>query len=81
VRLPPFTSIRGGKLRDWLERHVPKLVGLWDYPRYRLVGRCDVCGVLMVGHSPWALYICERTPLPIEITDLVSMERPAPVRR
>jgi hypothetical protein len=22
----------------------------------------------MVRHSPWALFICERTPLPIEIT-------------
>jgi hypothetical protein len=23
----------------------------------------------MIVHSPWAKYLCERTPLPIEITD------------
>jgi hypothetical protein len=23
----------------------------------------------MVLHTPWALYICERTPLPIRITE------------
>jgi hypothetical protein len=26
-------------------------------------------GRLMVLHTPWALYICERTPLPIRITE------------
>jgi hypothetical protein len=39
--------------------------GLW----FRLFGRCFVCDRLMALHTPWARYICERTPLPIEITD------------
>jgi hypothetical protein len=56
-------------LRDWMEAHHPKLVGLWDWPRYRLFGRCFVCGRLIVLHSPWRLFICERTPLAIEITE------------
>jgi len=56
-------------LRDWMEAHHPKLVGLWDWPRYRLFGRCFVCGRLIVLHSPWRLFICERIPLPIEITE------------
>jgi hypothetical protein len=56
-------------LRDWMEAHHPMLVGLWDWPRYRLFGRCFVCGRLIVLHSPWRLFICERTPLPIEITE------------
>jgi len=41
------------------------LMWLW----YRLFSRCFVCDRPMALHSPWALYICERTPLPIEITD------------
>jgi hypothetical protein len=57
-------------MSDWLEEHVPPrvadfLIGAW----FRITGRCIVCDRLMVKHSPWALYICERTPLPIEITD------------
>lgn len=40
------------------------LHGIW----FRIFGRCFVCNRLMAWHSPWALYICERTPLPIEIT-------------
>jgi hypothetical protein len=57
------------RLRDWLEERAPRLVGVLDWPRYRLFSRCFVCGRLMVKHSPWALYVCERTPLNIEITD------------
>jgi hypothetical protein len=56
-------------MRDWLEMHHPRLIGLWDWPRYQLFSRCMVCGRPMVLHAPWALYICERTSLPIEITD------------
>jgi hypothetical protein len=41
------------------------LRGLW----FRVAGRCFVCDRLMVLHTPWALYICERTPLPIQITE------------
>lgn len=41
------------------------LAGLW----FRITGRCFVCDRWMALHSPWALYICERTPLVgIEIT-------------
>jgi hypothetical protein len=39
------------------------LRGWW----FRLVGRCFVCDRLMALHTPWALYICERTPLPIQL--------------
>jgi hypothetical protein len=56
-------------MRTWLETHAPRLVGVWDWPAYRLLGRCIPCGQLMILHSPWRLFICERTPLPIEITD------------
>jgi hypothetical protein len=56
-------------MRDWLEEHAPWLIGLWDWPRYRLLSRCMVCRRPMTLHSPWALYVCERTPLPIRITE------------
>jgi hypothetical protein len=56
-------------MRDWMEANCPALIGLWDWPAYRLFGRCFACGRLVVLHTPWALYVCERTPLPIEITD------------
>ena len=42
----------------------------FDSIRYRLLGRCMVCGRRVVLHTPWALYVCERTPLPIHITEL-----------
>jgi hypothetical protein len=45
------------------------LLDLFRGLRYRAFGRCFVCDRLMALHSPWARYICERTPLPIEITD------------
>jgi hypothetical protein len=56
-------------LRDFLEERFPRLIGLWNWPSYRLFGRCFACGRLVILHSPWALYICERTPLPIKITE------------
>jgi hypothetical protein len=36
-----------------------------------LFGRCwaEGCGRLIVLHSPWALYFCERTPMGVVITD------------
>lgn len=68
-------------LRDWMEMHHPWLIGAWDWPRYRLFSRCLVCGQLMVLHTPWRLFICERMPLPIEITEqgwaLLAEERAA----
>ena len=47
------------------------LEGVWHWPRYRLFGRCwaEGCGRLMALHSPWALYICERTPMGLVFTD------------
>jgi hypothetical protein len=47
------------------------LEGIWNWLKYRLFGRCwaEACGRLIILHSPWALYICERTPMGIVITD------------
>jgi hypothetical protein len=45
------------------------LRGLWFGIIFRIIGRCFVCNRWMALHSPWALYICERTPLPIQITE------------
>jgi hypothetical protein len=57
-------------LRVWMEDHLPWWVlGVIDWPKYRLLGRCIVCGRSVVLHTPWALFVCERTPMPIEITD------------
>jgi hypothetical protein len=45
---------------------VTKLTPLLDFLRglwFRVAGRCFVCDRLMALHTPWALYICERTPL------------------
>lgn len=62
-------------MRDWMDEHLPWWVlGVIDWPRYRLFSRCWPCGRLMVLHTPWALFVCERTPMPIEITD-AGMER------
>jgi hypothetical protein len=53
-----------------MDEHLPGwLLGLIDWPRYRLFGRCIPCGRLLILHTPWALYVCERTSLPIEITE------------
>ncbi len=53
-----------------MDEHLPPwLLGVIDWPGYRLFGRCMVCGRLVVLHTPWALFVCERTPLPIEITE------------
>ena len=54
-----------------LETRAPRLLGVLDWPRYRLLGRCwaQGCGQLIILHSPWRLFICERTPLAIALTD------------
>jgi hypothetical protein len=53
-----------------MDEHLPWwLLGLIDWPKYRLFSRCWSCGRLMVLHTPWALFVCERVPMPIEITD------------
>jgi hypothetical protein len=48
-----------------------RLLGLWNWPKYRLFGQCWAmgCGRPMILHSPWALYICERTPMGIALTE------------
>jgi hypothetical protein len=57
-------------VRDAMDEHLPWwLLGLIDWPRYRLLGRCMACGRLVVLHTPWALFVCERTTLAIEITE------------
>jgi hypothetical protein len=53
-----------------MDEHLPPwMLGVINWPAYRLLGRCMVCDRLIVLHSPWALYVCERTSLPIEITE------------
>lgn len=71
-------------MREWIDEHLPWWVlGLIDWPGYRLFGRCWPCGRLMVLHTPWALYVCERTPMPIDITEkghaLLTAEPVVPV--
>jgi hypothetical protein len=53
------------------DRLPPQLMAVVDWPFYRLFGRCwaQSCGRRIVLHSPWALYICERTPIGVVITD------------
>ena len=54
-----------------MEAHHPRLLGLLDWPAYRLLGRCwaEGCGRPMILHSPWRLYACERTPLAIVLNE------------
>jgi hypothetical protein len=58
-------------LRQWFEDHHPKLIGLVDWPKYRFIGRCwaEGCGRLMVLHSPWRLFACERTSMAVVLTE------------
>ena len=57
-------------MREWMDEHLPWwLLGMIDWPKYRLFSRCWICGRPMVLHTPWALFVCERVPMPIEITD------------
>jgi hypothetical protein len=44
-------------------RRLTRLLDLLTAARFRVFGRCFVCDRLMALHTPWALYICERTPL------------------
>jgi hypothetical protein len=56
-------------MRDWMERHLScRVLGLIDWPGYRLFGRCWTCNRLMILHTPWALFICERTNTAVEFT-------------
>ena len=69
----PALSPKGGEtiMRDWMEQHHPRLIGLWDWPGYRLFGRCwaQGCGRRpIILHTPRQLYRCERTPMAIGLT-------------
>jgi hypothetical protein len=62
-------------MRDWLDEHLPWwLLGLIDWPRYRLSGECwaQECPVpsrRMLLHSPTQLHRCEGTPMAISLTE------------
>ena len=58
-------------MREWMEAHHPRLLGLIHWPAYRLLGRCwaEECGRPMILHSPWRLYACERTPMAIVLNE------------
>jgi hypothetical protein len=75
-------------VREWMEEYVPGwLLGLMDWPGYRLRGRCWAvgCGRPMLLHTPWRLYDCERIPMAVvlnteryaELVDL-DTDRPEP---
>lgn len=71
---------------DWLEAHAPPwVVALYAWPGYRLFGRClaQGCGRLMIKHSPWRRFVCERTPIAVEITEkgYEALAESAPVSR
>jgi hypothetical protein len=69
-------------MRDWMDEHLPWWVlGVIDWPKYRLISRCWPCGRLMALHTPWAKFVCERTPMPITITDagMDLMRAPVPL--
>ena len=73
--LPEYNDVPGpqsktGEVRTTL-RLKGCLVGVWHWPKYRLLGHCwaQGCGRPMILHSPWALYICERTPMGISLTE------------
>ena len=61
-------------MRDWLEKHAPGLLGLYDWPGYRLFGHCwaEDCPVLgrrIRWHSRQQLRRCEGTPMAIRLTE------------
>jgi hypothetical protein len=62
-------------LREWMDEHLPAwLLGVIDWPRYRLFGDCwaedcPVAGRLNVLHTPRQLRRCENTPTAIRLTE------------
>ena len=54
-----------------MEQRHPRLIGLWDWPRYRLsFDRCwaQGCGRPVILHMPRQLRRCESTPMAIGLT-------------
>ncbi len=45
------------------------LTTLFGWLSYRFTSRCAVCGMPLVRHTPAREYRCNRTPLPIVLTD------------
>jgi hypothetical protein len=59
-------------VREWMEAHHPRLLGLIDWPRYRFSFEpcwAEGCGRPMILHSPWRFYICENTPMAIVLNE------------
>jgi hypothetical protein len=62
-------------LREWMDEHLPWwLLGLIDWPRYRLFERCwaEECPVPSrrnILHRPAQLRRCEGTPMAIQLTE------------
>jgi hypothetical protein len=62
-------------LREWMDEHLPWwLLGVIDWPRYRLFRRCwaehcPVSGRLNILHTPRRLHRCEGTPMAISLTE------------
>jgi hypothetical protein len=55
-----------------MDEHLPSwLLGVIDWPGYRLRGRCwaQGCGRLMILHSPRQERRCAGTPMAIELTE------------
>jgi hypothetical protein len=55
-----------------MDEHLPSwLLGVLDWPGYRLVGRCwaEGCGRLMVLHSPRQERRCAGTPMAIVLNE------------
>ena len=62
------------KLRDWLERHAPGLLGVYDWPRYRLFDtcwaqNCPVPSRRNIAHSRRQLHRCEGMPMAMSLTE------------
>jgi hypothetical protein len=62
-------------LRDWMDEHLPAwLLGLIDWPGYRLFSHCwaedcPVPGRRTIRHSTAQLRRCDGTPMAIELTE------------
>jgi hypothetical protein len=63
------------KLREWMDEHLPsRLLGLIDWPKYRLFDDCwaEDCPVASrktIAHTPRQLRRCEGTPMAIRLTE------------
>ena len=62
-------------MREWMDEHLPSwLLGVIDWPRYRLLGDCwaEDCPAASrktIAHTPRQLRRCEGTPMAIQLTE------------